>query len=407
MLQHWLIEIVYAIGRFFLNPLFYWVLLLLVITGLQRIKKERHDFGTKINELFTETKGTLPIALSFGITISLLAIVFGFTLTKDMVYLLAIVIILVSITGSFQFLSAGYTMGVTMILLILLPFLIERFALDLQFFTEISPIHFISLSILLGVFLIIEVFLIHTTSSKYTYPAIVQSKRGIWLGEQQFKRLGFIPFFAFIPAEQLTNIAPLFPFFQVGQNTYHLIFVPFVLGFQYYVQTVDINTLKRRLVKQKFILALIVFLFSLLSLYSFIFVFCSIATAIIGNEWIMYRHQLKERHERSLYTPLDEGLKVLGIIPKSRAEELGIVAGETIKKVNDQPIYNSEDFYVALQAKGAFFKLAILDLNNEIRFVQGALYDEDRLDLGLLFPEQPYVKRQEKRMENIKDLKTI
>jgi S1-C subfamily serine protease len=91
---------------------------------------------------------------------------------------------------------------------------------------------------------------------------------------------------------------------------------------------------------------------------------------------------------------MNNGLKVLGVIPGTPADRLGIEVGENIMKVNGQLVNSIDSFYQSLQASGAYFKLDIEDLNGEIRFVQGALYQGDHHELGILFSDTPYRRKQ-------------
>ncbi len=51
-----------------------------------------------------------------------------------------------------------------------------------------------------------------------------------------------------------------------------------------------------------------------------------------------------------------------------------------------------------------FFKLDVIDLNQEVRFLKSAFYDEDHHGLGLLFPEAPFQEKQKARVEKLKAL---
>src|SRR5699024_4814766 len=77
--------------------------------------------------------------------------------------------------------------------------------------------------------------------------------------------------------------------------------------------------------------------------------FLTIIIALIGKEWMMYRHKTKDRQASAIFRPLDRGIKVFAMIPNSPAERIGIEIGETILKVNNMVITDSFQFYEALQ----------------------------------------------------------
>src|SRR5690625_7925032 len=109
-------------GKLFLNPLFYWTLILLLLTSYRRIKKEKRYFGAKIFPFFSEIRETGVVSVIFSIIISSISIVFGFVFTVEMIILLAVISIVLSISGSFSMLSAGCSIGLTYIFFLVLRF---------------------------------------------------------------------------------------------------------------------------------------------------------------------------------------------------------------------------------------------------------------------------------------------
>lgn len=404
MMELWGFELLYAIGRMFLNPLLYWALLLILLAGARRVKKERVHFGVKVFEPFSEISNTLLISLIFGLMISVISLLAGFVLSIEILLVLAIVAIVLSINGSFQSLSAVYTLGLTFIILMLLP-LLPNDLFAPYFSTErLMDEQFVTISFLISIFLIAEGVLILTAKKNHLFPSLKLSERGIWIGEQQLKRMAFIPFLVFIPGGDSQNIIPILPYFQHGNETYYLAFVPFVLGTQFMIRTQYGETVKSVIGKQKIWLAILVMSLSVLSYFYFIFALLPIIIAIIGNEWITYRNRTRNMYGKPILAPTDEGVKVVETLPNSKAEELEILPGEIITKVNDTKVVNSDEFYKALQQSGAFFKLDVVDKNGEVRFIKSAFYAEDHHDLGLLFPEAPYNEKQKLRIEKLKAL---
>lgn len=390
MLKTWIIEIVIGIGKMFINPLFYWAILLFVLTGFKRIKRERVQFGTKIFNLFAEGHKTTLLAVIFSIIISLVTIFTGIVMSFETILLLVIVTIVVSVTASTTFLSPSYTIGITFILLILLPFLNVKSFIPFVDFSTISIVHFISLAILTGILLHIESIIVVSKTNKQTFPTMSLSERGIWIGQHGIKGLSFIPFLVLVPTEKLSVIAPLWPYFQYGDQSFSLLFFPFLLGFHYNVRGELPKQSALRIGRATFWLSLLVLLLAIISIYIPMLAFVAILVAIIGKEWITYRHKVQDRKKSPLFTPLDKGVKVLAMIPNSPADRLGILVGEVILKVNGKVVTNSTQLYEALQNSGAFFKLDVLDYDGEVRFINSAFYEEDHHELGIIFPEEPY-----------------
>lgn len=388
MLVDWSIEIAKGIGKLFLNPLSYWTILLFVWTGFKRIKIEREQFGTKVFNLFTEGQKTIVFSVVFSIIISLLAIFTGIVMSFETILLLALVTILVSITGSTTFLSASYTIGITFVLLILLPFSNVDAVVSFVDFSTLSIVHFISLSFLTGILLHVESLIVVSKTNKQTFPELSLSERGIWIGQHQIKALSFIPFLVLMPTEKLSILAPIWPYFHYGDQSFSLVLIPFLLGFQYNVRGGLPRESARHIGRATFWLSLFVLACAFVSIYIPALSFVAIIIAIVGKEWITYRHKMNDRKKRPFFTPLDKGIKVLATIPNSPADRLGIVVGETILKVNGKFVTSSAQLYEALQNSGAFFKLDVLDYNGEVRFINSAFYEEDHHKLGIIFPEK-------------------
>src|SRR5690625_3675773 len=257
MWEQWALEILFAFGRMFYNPLFYWVLLLIFITGTRRVKRERTHFVIKIDDHFSEiTEMWLP-SFIFGVLLSLFSLSIGFVFSYVVLFVLALATILLSIPGSLHLLSATYTLGITFLMLMLLPFLPIDF-IDLSFIERLTNFQYVTIAFLIGIFLFIEALLIQRAKQQHTYPLVTLSKRGVWLGEQEIKRMAVIPFLVLIPKETSLVTLPLFPYFHIGDTAYQLVVFPLLIGFQYLSRTEPIETFRKRLANQKFLLAAIV-----------------------------------------------------------------------------------------------------------------------------------------------------
>src|SRR5699024_3153257 len=120
------------------------------------------------------------------------------------------------------------------------------------------------------------------------------------------------------------------------------------------------------------------------SFYYPIFSFIAILIAIIGKELITIKYKVKSKKGEKYYAPLNQGLKVLAIIPNTPAERLNKLVGETIARDN------KKEYNRALQDKSASFKLDVLNKDQEVRFITGSLYEFEDHNLGLVFPGEPY-----------------
>lgn len=388
MLGVWIIEILKGIGTMFLQPLFYWMIILLFLMGYRRIKQERRHFGTKIFSLFSETQGTLILSIIFSIIMSLLAIFIGIVLSIEIIVILTIVVIIISLTGRTNFLSASYTLGLTFIIVTLLPYIDVSFIDGYLDFERVTIVQLLSLGFIMVMMMFLEAMLVSNKKGE-SFPEMTLSARGKWIGQHRLKRITFIPFFILLPVGQAELTLPLFPYFEVSGSGYQLVFLPFLIGVNYTMKSILPIQAAKSLGQQTWILAVITLFLMMTSLYFPYFSIIAFFVAIIGKEWITYQHKKKDKEKAAIFTPIDKGLKVLALLPNTPGDRLDIQVGETIVKGNGNPVQNSAEFYQALQNSGAYFKLDILDHQGEVRFVSSAFYEEDHYELGIVFIEKP------------------
>lgn len=390
LVEVWLNEILKGIGYLFLNPLLYWAIILGWLVSKQRIKQERQQFGLKVFDTFSEYDKTFLVSIGIGIILSVIAVGTGFVFTPETVLLLSLVTIIISLGFRLSLLSPSYIIGLAFLIILLSPTLLSyQTYLEQDLF---SGVNFTSLVILLSLLLFIEAFLTKRVWRNRTYPNLVKSQRGIWVGEHRIRKLHLIPFFVLLPVGDITPFASYWPYFSIGDGTYQLTLLPFLIGYDYKVKSTLPKYVANRIAKNIFYLGLIVLIFALGSMYWHYAAIIAVVIAIIGKEFINYRQRITERNHQSYFGLVPEGIKVLAVIPGSPADRLNILAGETIVKVNDKKIYSMEAFYESLQRSGAFFKLEVLDDRGEVRFIQSALYEKDHHELGILFPTEPYRK---------------
>lgn len=387
LIELWLIEIVKAIVKLFFNPLFYWFFIFVFILGVIRIKQERYFFGIKIFNLFHEWKRILVISLISGLVLSLVTIGAGFIFNYEILIILIISMLIMSLSFNPAYLSAVYTIGLTYIVLLFLPLLSD----DLSFqVTMPTNMQFTQLTILLGLFLIVEAIFIKKIKDNQIPPSLKLSNRGVWIGALNMKKASLIPIFMFVPADKLSFIADFWPSFSIAETQYSLVLFPFIIGYNYQIINEYIHRASNKISKQTLYLGIFILILASASFYYPIFSFIAILIAIIGKELITIKYKMKSKKGEKYYAPLNQGLKVLAIIPNTPAERLNILVGETITRVNNKEVNNEKEFYRALQDKSASFKLDVLNKDQEVRFITGSLYEFEDHNLGLVFPGEPY-----------------
>lgn len=388
LVEAWGIEIVKGIGKLFLNPLIYWAFLLIFFSGLRRTRKERNNFGYKLVDNFSEWKGTGFTAIIAGVLLSCLCIGLGVVFSYETLALLCIVSIVVSLSLRFTMLSPSYTIGFTVILLLFMPTIIN----NQTYVTSnlFNDINIVGLSILIGAFLIVESILIQRTRRDETYPDLILGQRGKWIGMHHIKKLSIIPFFTLVPSGLITPFADYWPYISMDGETYSLLLFPFLLGFDHGVKGVLPEQAAQRIGKKIGLLGFVVLLLAIGSIYYWGLAIVAAVLAILGREFVSYKHRVRDGGMQAFFNRNHRGLAVMAIIPNTPADRLDIQIGETISKVNGLSINDVNEFYQALQKSGAFFKLEVLDISGEPRLLQSALYQNDHHELGIVFVRDQY-----------------
>ena len=362
----WLIEIGKGIGRFFINPLLYCFLIITFVASLARIKQERNTFGSKVFNVFVETKHTWGISLISGLALSIIIIGLGVVINYAFIFLLTLITIILTVSKKFTWLSASYTFGFTAIILFYISWIEYDFASAHWTVSWLENIKMIEIGSI----------------------AIIIENRGKWIGQHRMKKITVIPFFTLLPEGTIHPFADWWPVIVINESSFGLILLPVIIGFEHVIRGTIPKRGFRSLGQSLLILGLVIVGLAIAGLYVGILSIIAIIVALVGREWISYHHRAKDQQKQPYFTPDPTGLKVLGIIPGTPADRLGLLVGEKIIKVNGHPIGNEQEFYQALQTNSAFCKLDIRDERGELRFAQRALYQGEHHELGILFAKE-------------------
>ncbi len=394
-MENWLLEIGKAFVRLLLNPLLYWFVLITFFASLSRIKRERKQFGRKVYPIFDEWYGQRLRGLLFGLLISIGLTVLGVGLHPLMLAGIVCLTMLFTVSKRFTLLSSAYIFGFTAIILLFLPF--YQSYLPSLFQTELTQIDWVIFTTLMGIFLIIEGLMISSVTRDQTFPELINSSRGKVVGQHRFKKIILIPLFFIWPIGSLSIVSNWWPVIEWSGLPFGLIIFPFIIGFDFSVAGGLPTKVAKRNSEYPLLLGFLIVALSLMSYYVKILTIVSVLVAIVGREFISYRLKIKDQQQPPLFSPLSNGLKVLAILPGTPAIELGLIPGDTIKKVNGRSVATPTEFYQALQINRAFCKLDIIDERGEIRFAQRAFYQGEHHELGVIFVEN----HQERMAESI------
>ncbi|ENH98428.1 hypothetical protein J416_00559 [Gracilibacillus halophilus YIM-C55.5] len=393
----WLIEFIRAIGRGLAQPTLYWFILLLIVSAYLRRKNDRKQFGVKVKQPLIEAGHTVFLSLVAGLILSILCVLLGITFSYPLAILLSSIFILLSLANQFGLLSPSYTLGVFFLIMILHPTIIEWFEWEgLDVFQSIS---LISISLLIGVFLFVESWLLLHKKGSNDFPEQIRSKRGKHVGQQRVKRLAIVPFFTLVPAGAIESFAEWWPIWQVNGDSYGLMIVPFLIGTEHVFRSMLPKEGRTWIGKRIIGLAVLILACSAGAFVYQPLIYVAVAIAFIGRIMISLRFRYLDRKNVRYFQPGGEGLLVLDVLPNTPAEDFELEPGERIMKVNGQPIHDESSFYQALQQNRTYGKLQIKNISGEIRFAERSLYEGEHHELGVLFLKNESISVDEQKVE--------
>lgn len=385
LVQEWGFEVLKGLGKLFLNPVFYYLFFLAAILGVSRVKRERKNFHVRAENAYFELRQLLPLGILIGFLLSIVMIGVGVVIPIETILFVAIFTFLWSFTTNIRMLSPIYTVGFAFFATIF--FLRQEWSFPLiQSHTPDWNVNFLSsIAVLLCMLVVAEGLLIFFNGRKGTSPKVIMSRRGLKVGAHEVKRLWMLPLFLVIPGEAISAPFDWWPVFTIAGQSYSILLVPFAIGFSQQIQGMQPAFALKQFGKRVILFGILLTCLSAVGYWYPLASILVVALAIIGRELLTLRQRITDDNSPFYFSKRNHGVMILGILPESPAAKMGLGVGELITKVNGVKVHNEESFYNALQKNRAHCKLEVLDINDQIRLVQRALYEGENYKLGILF----------------------
>ncbi|MBH0230902.1 PDZ domain-containing protein [Halobacillus yeomjeoni] len=383
----WLVEVLYGLGRVFTQPFIYMAIIMGAIVSRRRIKRERKQFGIKIFNPFAEFQGTWGTALIAGMVFSIFSLIGGMVVTWPLLLLVAAVTFLVSLPLKLKWYSSVYIIGISSFVIFGLSYIPDKYQ-ELSWISTLQSTPFSLLAVLLSVLLFVEAVLMLRTTPHQSFPERIKGRRGMWIGQHRGRKLAVVPFLAFLPVGSIEPLFPWWPLLSVGGESFGLIVIPFLTGWEWVARGQSPVHASKTIGRHIFLMALVVTGVTIGGFYLPILSLAAVAIGLAGRIVIYMSHRMRE-DRKPFFTSHYRGLRILGVLPGSPAEQMGLIPGELIERVNALPVGTENQFYEALQVNGGFNKIEVRDEWGENRYVQRALYEGEHFELGLVFVEPP------------------
>ncbi|HZG70140.1 MAG TPA: PDZ domain-containing protein [Chondromyces sp.] len=382
MAQEWLLQVLAGFGKLFLHPLFYFSILLAFVAGMERVRRERKDFQVRIYDIYHELRYIVPAGLIVGLAVSVPLVLTGMQIPLDLLdFIAALTIVLCFVRA----LSAAWTVGGAFLLFYLSEWLGFSFIPlhDLQ----LNDI-FLAIGILTALLVMAEGRLLSRQGWQAPSPRLIKSPRGLKVGAQLAQRVWLVPVLLLVPVGGLESPVSWWPLVTIGSKTFAFVYFPFIIGFQQLIKSTLPELAIKETGQRVFRLGAICLLVAIAGYWTPLASVASAALAVLGRIWISFRHRTYENNRPLFFTPQSQGVMILGVIPYTPGHKMGLKMGELVRKVNGIEVRNEAQFYEALQRSGAYCKLEVIDVNGQIRFTQGSVFEGEHHELGLIFVEE-------------------
>lgn len=370
----WTIEARDILFLFLKNPITYWVILVSFIIARRRRMREIIQFNKPVTTKFTEWRKTFWLSVLFSLLISLVTLTFGLIITYEIVLILCIITFLISYVYHAKFLSVSFTFGITYLLLFK----------SIQNHYDNSIIILTSLTLLIGLFLIIEAIFLSKFKNTDSTPELAIMKRGATFGQLHVSKISFIPFLTFVPTGTFTALFPLLPEITINNTDYGIVIVPLFIGFHFLAQTNLPSTIAKQNAKRIATLGVFVLLLSIVAYYIPALSIMVVLIALIGRGVIQAISDQGSAKTPVQFISTTLDVKVFWIVENSPAENLGLEIGDTIRKVNNQRVQTVEAFYALLREENIIYELEVIDTSNLPKTIQATIITRHESELGLV-----------------------
>ncbi|HWK21933.1 MAG TPA: PDZ domain-containing protein [Ureibacillus sp.] len=389
MVTEVLIEIARAIGRLFINPIFYIAIIMAIYLGYRRVKRERKFFNIRILWGWSETIGLLKEGLLISICISIISIGFGLTIPVEFLYVATFISFIALILYVFHLLSPIILFTVSLVVL----YLFEYFDVSIKLLSfDISGVKLdegiaVTTAILAGLLLAAEGILISKYGAQYASPIVENSKRGLKAVAFLSKKIWVLPIFFVVPGNVIDGFFPWWPQISIGSTQFSLVVFPIIIGFQQMTRHTLPVYLYPKLGRSVLLLGELVIIGGLVAFFLPIVGYAMLLIGVVARIVISIRFVLHEQKDVYAVSAKSSGVMIAGVLPNSPAEKMGLDVGEIIRKVNGVEVHSEQQLYEALQINAAHCRLEVLNHQNELRLTQHVVYNGDHHRIGLLVAE--------------------
>lgn len=370
-----------------IQPYYYIALLFIALYYRRQVALERKLIHVKLHSWGRETWRTVWTGLVAGLLVSLAAIALGISLSGTAVaciWAVSLVLMLFRI----QYLCFAYSIG----LLGIVQFVLSFFPDVMQegqagtIANALRDMDIPALLVLAALLHLAEAVLARWQGPRLATPLFLEGKRGKVVGGYQLQAFWPLPLFLLIPAGAGAADLPWQPLLGGGLG---LVSLPVIIGFGEMTQGMLPGRKAARTSGRLLLYSIVLLGLSLLAAWWSPLTLLAALAAVLLHEGLGWYSALEERSISPIFVHPPAGRKVLAVLPNSPAQEMGILPGEVLLKVNGVLLTDAAQLHEALRMNPAFCKLEVLNREGESKYLQRAIYDGDHHQLGMILAPEP------------------
>ncbi|WP_240941864.1 PDZ domain-containing protein [Paenibacillus sp. HB172176] len=385
-----------AVVQLALQPFYYIAVLFIILQYRRQISLERKLFAVKLHDTMGLVLRALLSGLLIGLGASIVGAFVGAALTADAVlwlWVIAVVLMLVRI----RYLCFAYSAGIITLLQWGAGFtsLADRDDWLGSLASSLADIDAAGLLLLVALLHLAEAVLVSWQGTQLSTPLFLEGKRGKLIGGYMLQGFWPVPLFLFVPiagtgqeggADQASALhATWHTLFQGGGSQgWTILALPMIIGFTELTRSMLPKAKAKHAAKGLMLYSILLAGASLLAWWQSATLPLAALLSIVLHEAITWRSSIVESSRQPMYVHDERGLKLLGVVPGTPAEAMGLSAGEILYKVNGMKVSSKEELYEALLLNSAFCKLEVLNNDGEPKFAQRARYAGEHHQLGVI-----------------------
>ncbi|WP_445324152.1 PDZ domain-containing protein [Paenibacillus sp. FSL R7-0297] len=376
-----------AVIHLLIQPYYYIALIFIALYYRRQVALERKLIHVKLHSWGRETWRTVWTGGVAGLVVSLAAVALGISLSYTAVACIWVVS-LVLMLFRVRYLCFAYSIGVLGIAQFVLSFFPDTLQSGAAgtIAGALREMDIPALLVLAALLHLAEALLARWQGARLASPLFLAGKRGKVVGGYQLQAFWPLPLFLLIPPGAGIGELPWHPLLGGGLG---LVSLPVIIGFSEMTQGMLPGRKAARTSGRLLVYSIVLLGLSLLADWWSPLTLVAALTAVLLHEGLSWYSALEERSISPVFVHPPAGRKVLAVLPGSPGQELGILPGEVLLKVNGVLLTGAAQLHEALRMNSAFCKLEVLNREGESKYLQRAIYDGDHHQLGIILVPEP------------------